>query len=452
MKAPIKISKVRSESPQWILGRTAVVLLAASSAVFGQVPAPAAKAPDANRALLDKYCVTCHNAKLKTAGLAFDKLDLANAPADAAIWEKALRKLRGNLMPPPGAPQPPRKEVEALTAWMEAALDAHPKGPTAGYVRVERLNRTEYAASVKSLLGVDVNEKDILPQDVQVEGFDNVALALSTSPAFLDQYLDAARRIAKKAVGDMRPPISSWSYKPSGNTDPEIPIAPGLRGGMKIEQNFPADGEYRISLFDLSIGLYNSTLQNSATLVLLLDGKPFFKGALGGPEDLRLANVKGTDGWQQILDRFQKIPIKIEAGKHTIAIGFIDRSHVESDDNVGNGGGRGGAFGAPLPRLPNAEVDAMEIKGPYNPTGISHSDSRPLIFICDPAKTGEAACAKQITENLAHRAFRRPITADDVTRLMNFYNEGRLDNGTFDQGITEVVAAVLASPDFLFRS
>jgi mono/diheme cytochrome c family protein len=439
--------------------------LAAASLALAQTPAaPVAKVADPNRALLDKYCVTCHNAKLKTGGIAFDKLDLANAPADAATWEKALRKLRGNLMPPPGLPQPPHADVVAFMSWMETTLDTHPKGPTAGYVPVERLNRTEYAASVKSLLGVDVNEKDILPQDIQVEGFDNIASSLTTSPAFLDQYLDAARRIAKKAVGDMRPPISSWSYKPAGNTDPEIPMSPGLRGGMKIEQIFPADGEYRINLFDLSIGLYNSSMQNSATLVLLLDGKPFFKGALGGPADLRLANVKGTDGWQQILDRFQKIPVKIEAGKHTIAVAFIDRSHVESDENVGNGGGRGGGpgggGGVPLPRLPNAEVDAMEIKGPYNPTGITNSPSRPLIFICDPtasragqtAPIGEAACAKQITENLAHRAFRRPITADDTTRLMNFYNEGRLDNGTFDQGITEVVAGVLASPDFLFRS
>src|SRR5215475_8124596 len=253
-----------------ILSASVWLPLTIATAALAQTPAAAPAPPNPNRALLDKYCVTCHNAKLKTAGLAFDKLDLANASTDAATWEKALRKLRGNLMPPPGAPQPPRPEVEALVSWMENALDAHPKGPTAGYVPVERLNRSEYAASVKSLLGVDVNEKDILPQDIQVEGFDNVALALSTSPAFLDQYLDAARRIAKKAIGDPRPPLSSWSYKPAGNTDPEIPMPPGLRGGMKIEQNFPADGEYRINLFDLSIGLYNGSMQNSATLVLLL--------------------------------------------------------------------------------------------------------------------------------------------------------------------------------------
>ena len=422
----------------------------------GQTPAGNALSADPHGAMLNTYCVGCHNARVKTAGVMFDTLDIKHPAADAEIWEKALRKLRGRLMPPPGSPQPRQADIDAFTTWMEGALDATPGPVTAGHVPVERLNRTEYSASVKALLGVEVNEKDILPQDVQVEGFDNIASVLTTSPAFLDQYLDAARRIAKRAVGDMRPPISSWMFKPQGNQDPEVPMPPGLRGGIKFEHTFPADGEYRFNMFDLSIGLYNSSLQNSATLVLMLDDKVVFKGALGGAEDLRLANVKGTDGWQQILDRFQKIPVKVDAGKHNITLAFIDRAHVESDDNVAGGGapgggGRGGG-GVPVPRLPGPEINVLEIKGPYNPTGISNSPSRPLIFVCDPAKTGETPCAKQIAENLAHRAYRRPVTPDDVTHLMHFYDEGRLDKGTFDEGITEVVAAVLASPDFLFRS
>jgi mono/diheme cytochrome c family protein len=408
-----------------------------------------ASAIDQHRAMLDTYCVDCHNTPMKTGGLALDAVNLNAAADDAKTWEKVLRKLRGHLMPPPGNPQPPQKDVDAFTTWMENALDSHPKGPTAGYVPVERLNRTEYAASVRDLLAVDVNEKDILPQDIQVEGFDNIASVLSTSPAFLDQYLDAARRVAKKAVGDMAPPISSTMYQTDGNTDPALPTPPGLRGAIKFEHSFPADGEYRFNFFDLDIGLYNRQMQNSTTLVLMLDGKTVFKGSLGGLEDLRLANVKGTDGWQKILDRFQKIPVNVSAGKHDITAGYIDRSHVESDTNVGGGGGPGG--GVPMSTFRRG-IDVLEIKGPYKPTGISFSTSRPLIFICDSAKIGETPCAKQIAENLAHRAYRRPVTQDDVARLMSFYNEGRLENGTFDQGITEVVAAVLASPDFLFRS
>jgi mono/diheme cytochrome c family protein len=426
----------------------------------GQTPAASATTPagpEQYRPMLNMYCVGCHNARAKTGGLALDGLDLKAASNDAQIWEKVLRKLRGRLMPPPGSPQPPQADIDVFTTWMEGTLDAHPGPVTAGHVPVERLNRTEFTASVKTLLGVDVNEKEILPQDIQVEGFDNIASALTTSPAFLDQYLDAARRVAKRAVGDMAPPISSWSFKAEGNQDPELPFPPGFRqrDAMKITQNFPADGEYRFSTaFDeRSIGLYNAGLQNRTTLVLMLDGKVVFKGDIGGAEDLHLANVKGTDGWAQILERFQKIAVKVEAGNHDIMLGFIDRSHVESDDNVaGGGGGFGGAAAAPMARLADPKNVSLEIKGPYNPTGISHSTTRPLIFVCDPTKIGETPCAKQIAENLAHRAYRRPVTAEDISHLMRFYDEGRLDKGTFDQGITEVVAAVLASPDFLFRS
>jgi hypothetical protein len=423
----------------------------------GQTSAPSTLAGDPHGGLLRTYCVGCHNARLKTGGVMFDTLDIQHPAVDAKVWEKALRKLRGRLMPPPGSPQPPQADIDAFTTWMEGVLDANPGPITAGHVPVQRLNRTEYAASVKDLLGVEVNEKEILPQDVQVEGFDNIASVLTTSPVFLDQYLDAARRIAKEAVGDMHPPMSAWPIKSQGNQDPELPFPPGLRqrDAMEITQNFPANGEYRFSFsFDeQSIGLYNRELQNRTRLVMTIDGSLKFKGDIGGAEDLRLANLENNVGWQKILDRFEKIPVKLEAGPHTIIVGFIDRSHVESDDNVAGGGfGFGGGVGAPMARLADPKNVTLEIKGPYNPTGISNSPSRPLIFICDPKAIGETACAKKIAENLAHRAYRRPVTADDVAHLMRFYDEGRLDNGSFDQGVTEVVAAVLASPDFLFRS
>ncbi|HEY7337788.1 MAG TPA: DUF1592 domain-containing protein [Bryobacteraceae bacterium] len=444
------------------IGGAALLLL--KTRAFGQTPAatapaPSAQAEDPHAAMLQTYCMDCHNKTLKTGGVMFDTVDVTHPEANPDLWEKVLRKLRGRLMPPPGNPQPSQADIDAFTAWMESKLDSNPGPITAGHVPAERLNRTEYAASVKSLLGVEVNAKDILPQDVQVEGFDNIASVLTTSPAFLDQYLDAARRIAKTAVGDMHPPTSDWPFKSQGNEDPELPFPPGLRArdAMEITHNFPADGEYRFSFnFDeQSIGLYNRGLQNRTTLVLTVDGKVDFKGDIGGAEDLRLANVENNVGWQKILERFQKIPVKLSAGSHDVVVAFIDRSHVLSDDNVVGGGGRGGfggGAGAPMARLADPKNVTLEVKGPYNPTGISNSPSRPLIFVCDPAKTGETPCARQIALNLAHRAYRRPVTAEDVTRLMKFYDEGRLDNGTFDQGITELVAAVLTSPDFLFRS
>jgi mono/diheme cytochrome c family protein len=435
--------------------QTALVALIASLVLLqdraaGQTP-PAAAA-DASGAMLKTYCVVCHSARLKTGGLVLEGLSTQQVAADAAVWEKVLKKLRGRLMPPPGLPQPPQKDIDSFTASIENALDeqaTQAKGPQAGYVPIQRLNRTEYAASVKALIGVDVDEKEILPQDVQVEGFDNIAEALRTSPAFLDQYLTAARHLAKAGVGNMAPPISSVTFQTEGNQDPALPFPAGMRGGVKFTHRVPADGEYRFSFFDLDIGLYNRQMQNKETLVLLVDGKPVFQGDLGGEHDLWLANVKGTDGWQQILDRFQKIPIKLLAGEHEIMAGFIQRSHVESDDNVGAGGGVGGAV--PIAGFRRG-IDILEIKGPYNPTGITNSQTRPMIFVCDPKAIGELPCARQIARNLAHRAYSRPVTDADMAYLMRFYNEGRLDNQPFDSGVEEIVAGVLASPDFLYRA
>src|SRR5678816_3721857 len=160
-----------------------------------------AAAPDTHGAMLSAYCYTCHSTRAKSGGLALEGLNLQDPSANADIWEKALRKLRGRLMPPPGNPQPQQKDIDSFIAWMETALDSSAKGPKAGCVPIQRLNRTEYAASVKALVDVDVDAKDILPQDIQVGGFDNIAVVLNVSPAFLDQYITAARQVARVAVG-----------------------------------------------------------------------------------------------------------------------------------------------------------------------------------------------------------------------------------------------------------
>lgn len=417
----------------------------------------AAAGPDSYRALLTTYCVTCHNTRAKTGGLALDSLDLRAAADDAQVWEKALRKLRGHQMPPPGSPQPAQKDVDSFVAWMENTLDTQAKGPKAGYVPVQRLNRTEYAAAVKTLVGVDVNPKDVLPQDIQVDGFDNIAAALSVSPAFLDQYVTAARQVARLAVGNPHPRVSNVKYSIAANENPDDPLPLGTRGGIRFKHNFPADGEYRININDLSVGLYTGSMENESTLVIMIDGRIVFRQTIGGPADLALANRKAAAGRAQIMARFTKIPVHVDAGVRDVVVAFIDRSHVESDENIANPAGFGGLTGSSavtnrMPRL----VDGVEVTGPFNPTGVSRTPSRALIFTCDPgAKDGakeESSCARQIAENLARRAFRRPATAEDVNRLMPFYEAGRKDGGTFDQGIEQVVAAVLASPEFLYRA
>jgi mono/diheme cytochrome c family protein len=435
----------------------ALLVLSASLASFeppaiGQTAksAPAASVPDQYQAMLTTYCFTCHNTRAKIGGLALDGLDLQSAADDARTWEKALRKLRGHLMPPPGNPQPPQKDVDSFTAWMENTIDSHPQGPKAGYVPIQRLNRTEYAASVKALVGVEVNPKDVLPQDIQVDGFDNIAAALSVSPAFLDQYISAARNVAKQAVGDPAGHMTHVKQLIAASQNNDEPFPPGTRGGVRFKHNFPADGEYRIDIDDLAAGLYTANMENESTLVIMIDGRIVFRKSIGGPADLELADRKGADGRAEIMARFSKIPVQVTAGVHDVVVTFMDRAHVESDTNVAKGFGPQ-VFGSGAERRA-VLIDGIEVVGPFNSTGVSQTASRALIFVCDPKKIGESACAKQITERLARRAFRRPVTAEDVDRLMPFYEAGREGGGSFDDGIEQVVTAVLASPDFLYRA
>jgi mono/diheme cytochrome c family protein len=412
---------------------------------------PAAKL-DQYQELLTTYCVDCHNPTVKSGGLSLEGLNLQTVADDAQIWEKAVRKLRGRLMPPPGNAQPSQKDIDSFVAWMENTLDSHPKGPKAGYVPIQRLNRTEYATSVKALVGVDVKAKDVLPQDIQVGGFDNIAAALSVSPAFLDQYITAARQVAKIAVGT-NTKVANVKYGIVANQNNDDPLPPGTRGGIRFKHNFPADGEYRINILDLSVGLYTGSMENQSTLVIMLDGKIVFRKPIGGPADQALADRKGAAGRAEIMERFTKIPVQVQAGVRDVVVAFIDRSHVESDENVANLAGFNGLTGGTAVANRMARlVDGIEILGPYNPTGVSMTPSRERIFVCDPKSSGEPTCARRITENLARRAFRRPVTGDDVTRLIPFYEAGRENGGSFDQGIEQVVAAVLASPEFLYRA
>jgi hypothetical protein len=433
-----------------------VVLVLIVFAALLQTRAAVQSVPNPRQSLLDSYCVTCHNSRAKVGGLALDGMNLQSAVAvadNAEIWEKALRKLRGHAMPPPGSPQPAQKDVDAFVGWMENALDTSAKRPNAGRVPIQRLNRIEYVASVKALVGVDLKATDVLPQDGQVDGFDNIAAALTTSPAFLSQYVTAARQVAKLAVGSPNPAVSSTKYAITANQNPDVPLPLGTRGGIGFKHTFPADGEYRFTINDLGLGIYASTLENPSTVVILIDGRIVFRQTIGGPDDWQLQS-KGAKGRAQIMERFSKIPVQAEAGVHDVVVAFIDRSHVESPHNIAD------PFFDELtksctcapPGRRNFLKDGVVVSGPYKPTGVSRTPSRDLIFVCDPKAKGESICARQITENLAHRAFRRPTTTDEVNRLLQFYDAARKGGGTFDQGVEQTVAAILASPNFLYRS
>jgi mono/diheme cytochrome c family protein len=411
-----------------------------------------AQTADPHSALVKTYCAGCHSIRLKTGGLALEGLNLDSPSDDAQVWEKVLRKLRGHQMPPPGTPQPKQQDVDSFVAWMENTLDTNPKGPKAGYVPIQRLNRTEYAAAVKALVGVEVNPKEVLPQDIQVEGFDNIATALSVSPAFLDQYVAAARHVARTAVGSANPRVSAVKYPIATNQSPDNPPPPGTRGGVRFKHDFPTDGEYRITIPDLGVGPYSNALENENTMVITIDGKVAVRKEIGGHNDLALVDRKAGTGRTQVMDRFSKMPVHVKAGVHDVVVAFIERSDVENDENFDVLEEYNGLTGsqAVLNRMARLG-DGIEVAGPFNPTGISKTPSRALIFVCDPKPAEELSCARQITENLARRAFRRPVTKEDMTRLMPFYEAGRKNGGTFDQGIEQIVAAVLVSPQFLYR-
>jgi hypothetical protein len=379
-------------------------------------------------------------------GVAFDALTPEDIPDEAAVFESTIRKLRGHLMPPPGSKQPDQKRIDEYVGWMEQTLDSNRSAPRAGHVPVQRLNRTEYANAVRSLVGVDVKVEELLPRDIDVDGFDNIAAALTVSPAFLDQYISAARFVAKQAVGE--PKVSSAHYSvPAGQGDAYIDGFPlGTRGGMKFTHNFPADGEYRFSVLDLAIGLYPAPAAERVTLVILVDGQEVIRRDVGGPEDLALADREGADGRQKIMDRFTNMPARIKAGMHEVIVTFIERARSEGDEIVGRSAFGGGLRQA---RLGNG----VQVSGPFNPQGVSQTASRKLIFVCEPKSAAEERpCAEQIASHLARRAYRRPVTKEDVDALMPFYEMGRKEADGFDGGIRHLVTAVLSTPDFLYRA
>jgi mono/diheme cytochrome c family protein len=316
-----------------LLLASAVVVLMASLSLFETRAVGQTAGPDQHRAMLNTYCIGCHNGRAKIGGLALDGLDLQGAADSAETWEKVLRKLRGHQMPPPGSPQPPQKDLDSFAAWMENALDTHAKGPKAGHVPIQRMNRIEYAASVKALVGVDLKATDVLPQDGQVDGFDNIAAGSDRLPCVLSQYITAARQVAGLAIGNPNPRVGEYEVRNRGQSKPRSSLPLGTRGGIRFNHNFPADGEYRITINDLGVGIYASTLENQSTLAIMIDDKIVFRGSIGGTEDWAL-HAKGPKGRAQIMERFSKIPVQVEAGVHDVVIAFIDRSHVESPHNI----------------------------------------------------------------------------------------------------------------------
>src|SRR5215469_4981854 len=387
------------------------------AALIAASMAPALPAQD--RAVLDRYCVGCHNQKAKTAGLMLDKLDLAQPGENAETWETVVRKIRAGMMPPSGMPRPERAALDNFAAKLEEALDRSAK-PNPGTPGLHRLNRTEYANCVRDLLAMDVDVATMLPADDSSEGFDNIADALAISPALVERYAAAATKISRLAVGSMLISPSTTTYRaPSDLSQNEhiegLPL--GTRGGLLVRHNFPLDAEYQIKIRSRSFGLGVGGLGPAGEEL---------EGTLNG-ERIQLSKAGQID---------VKIPVK--AGPQTIGAAYIRKSPPGADEIWQIYAG-------------NSAVQSIAITGPLNPTGPGDTPSRRRIFECRPASEAEeVTCAKRILTSLGTRAFRQPMTGADLDLLLSFYQSGR-KNANFDAGIEQGLARILVDPRFVFR-
>ena len=424
----------------------AVVLRAQS---VPTAPAPqtlsVAHAPDAAppQALVNRYCVVCHNAKLKTANLLLDGLDLAHLGDHAEIGEKVVRKLRAGLMPPTGMPRPDPATLESLIRWMETELDrsAAPHLPPPG---LHRLNRTEYANAIRDLLALDVDATKFLPPDDSTRGFDNIAGALTMSPALMEAYLSAAGKISRLAIGTVAPPTQAvFDVPPDTAQNHYIEGLPfGTRGGMLIKYNFPGDGEYSFRAKGVT-GYFQRVLGQVAgeQLEVTIDGERVW--LFDWDRD-----ILNTTGVGKATPR-----IPVTAGMHTVGVTFLATNDVPGTE-----------LNKPFERTMNTpgeisgflfypHVGQVTIEGPYDTRGASDTASRRKIFVCPPGRaprTRTRARARSCRHSPKH-AFRRPATAADLTSLMEFYEAGRTEGGTFDAGIEGALQRILADPEFIYR-
>jgi hypothetical protein len=366
------------------------------------------------QALLNEYCITCHNKQARTAGLALDTMSLDQVGRDVAHWERVVRKVRTGMMPPSPARRPARALLDAFALDVENRLDRYAaQNPNPGLPALARLNRTEYRNAVRDLLGIDVDVASLLPADDSSEGFDNIADALGVSPSLIQGYVSAAMKISRRAVGDRTLVPSQVTYNaPVGLVqDRHIEGLPlGTRGGMLVQHMFPLDGEYQIST----------------------------GGRGGGGGDITL------DGQRIPATRGQRFPVR--AGPHTIGVAVVEQRRNGGVDDAYSDFRNNSVFAV------GGGVSSVVITGPFNSSGAGDTPSRRRIFVCYPASAAdEASCARKILSTLARRAFRRPLLDDaEVDGLMAFYQEGRKD-GDFESGIQHALARILVAPRFLFR-
>ncbi len=445
------------------LARTGAALMTgAALAAFGAVGAHAADPhaydpgsfprfgeADERFGFLNQYCVECHNFEEWAGGVAFDIMDPAEAHAESKIWEEAVRKLRGGLMPPPGEVHPSDAEIGTFVGWMEAYLDhAAASRPHAGHVPLQRLNRTEYANAVRDLLALDVNPAALLPRDDISDGFDKIAEVLQVSPTFVDQYISAARNLAVRAVGNPAPRPAAEILRADRSVNQAFHVEglpPGTRGGNLFIYEAPSAGDYVLSINDMATGGYVLAMEFEHTLIVTVDGVRVYETRIGGEEDLRAIDQEQAPAVTAINERLKNIPIELEAGPRRIGVTFLAKTFAESDNWL-----RGFTPGGGHDRIPF--VSSVEVRGPFEARGLGETPSRQKIFVCYPETAAEEEpCAREIIASLATQAFRKRPTETDLADALAFYNIGH-ERGGFEEGVQNAVFSILASPNFLYRT
>ena len=406
-------------------------------------------------AVLDRYCLTCHNERLRTAGLVLDPSGLRQVGTDAEIWEKVVHKVRSRTMPPAGAPRPDVATYEALGSWLEDELDAAAAAdPRPGPPQVRLLNRTEYANAVRDLLALEIDSRSLLPPDTLAYGFDNNADLLRITSGLLERYMSVARKVSRLAVGDLgtRPVTKVYRrhkyYEPDYRGSEDLPF--GSRGGLVVKHHFPLDGEYLIKIRlrryaeENILGLFEPQQVD-----VRLDGERIGLFTVDA-RDL-VVSVFRED--LSIQDKKFDVRVSVKAGMRSVGVSLLQRNWAV--DGIGPS------------RLPVAYfynllgngyaqkmgVGRIDISGPFNVSGRGDTDSRRRVFECRPrVPRDEEPCARQILKSLAARAYRRPAGNEGVSSLLDAYHEAREEGRDFDTGIQRALEQLLLKPEFLFRA
>ena len=450
---------------QWTVATAGIALLAASHVEAERGPSARSVAlhqaspfSASQQELVGTYCVTCHNERLRTAGLSLERIDLDHAGEHAELLEKVLEKLRTHAMPPASAPQPDKTTREAFVAALEQALDrAAATAPNPGRPGIHRLNRTEYANAIRDLVALEIDARSWLPPDDTGYGFDNNADVLSLTPSLLDRYLIAAEKVSQLAIPDpgMRPAVATYQIpyaleQDSSRMSEDLPF--GSRGGTSVRHYFPADGEYEISLRLQRTSISNRKIRGMSVptrIDLRIDGTRVRLFELGAPDSTQDSRASSL-GLEDEEDKALVVRVPLTAEFHAVGVSFDGRDSVSEGIGPSRQPATSDAGSNALMAL-----DQVHIAGPFGNLPTTDTPSRRRLFVCVPeTQHDEAPCAKAILSTLARRAYRRPVTDRDLRRLVAVYDAERRakgQTGTFEDGIRAALQYILSDLDFLVR-